>query len=343
MVAAAEPMAPVRPGVGEIERRTIDQLARWLLFVVALDLVLTRFLVRLAIFVPKDGPFATVAAALGRVGAAVDVLVPIVAGILLGALLLRAGRAGGAIERASLVGVMVVAVGGLALVVVSPAPMVVAVLGLLVGVVAIIAGLRLAANDAIPSGARIGLGLLAAAVACAAIAPALDASGIAATGGLAGTGDVARPDGVSGLSLMIIGQLAYLAGAITVGLAGVLGAGRHGGLDRRTVSLAVLVATVLLAAATAAPSTWAALAIWSVGLSGVIPGYVAAIALGLVVAGLPAFHRQASTAAIGAAIVLLAGYGLAASGLVVASLLGLVVAGLPQLPGPASPDPHVVR
>ncbi|MCZ7538284.1 MAG: hypothetical protein M5T61_21665 [Acidimicrobiia bacterium] len=51
-----------------------------------------------------------------------------------------------------------------------------------------------------------------------------------------------------------------------------------------------------------------------------------ALGMGLALAGLPSLHQRAPSAAVGAGIVLLAGYGLAASGLVLASLLGLMVA-----------------
>lgn len=338
MVASTRSPTLVR-AAAPIEHGTIDRLAGWLLLAVALDLVLTRFLVRLAIFVPKGEPFATLAAGIGRVGAAADALVPIVGILLLTALLIRAGRVGGTAERVTLAGVAVVAVGGLALVVLPPSQIALVALGLLAAGIAGVGGLGIVTNDRIPIVARLGLGSLAASVACAMLAPGLE-------GWLAGT---PRTGGL-GPGLALFGQLAFVAGAAFAGLAGLLAArrltpppisanqGPLAGLlaarraNQGMVVVGAFVAGVILVAWLAAPAMWSALAIWSIGLSAVIPAPLVAVAVGLCVAGLPALHRSAPPAAVGAAIVLLAGYGQAASGLVLASLLGIIVAGLPLRP-----------
>ncbi|MEX1173109.1 MAG: hypothetical protein WEG56_10920, partial [Chloroflexota bacterium] len=67
-------------------------LTRWLLVAVAADLLVTRFVVRLAIFIPKGEPWAAISAWLGRVGAMVDTLVPILAVLVLASMLSAAGR-----------------------------------------------------------------------------------------------------------------------------------------------------------------------------------------------------------------------------------------------------------
>jgi hypothetical protein len=316
VVAAARTVAAgpaVRAGSGLAEPAIVDRLAAWLLGAVALDLVLTRFVVRLAMFIPKGEPWATASAAVGRVGAAVDALVPIVGLLLLAALLVRAGRFGSRAERAVLVGIGVVAAGGLALVVVPPTPGVVLGLDVLVALIAAAAGIRLIGGPGLPRLASAGVAALAAAVALAACARAV--------GAVVG--------GPAGLAVDALGQLAFVLGAAVTGLAGVASV-RWSGFARRRLAVAGVAAGILvLAAGDRAPLMWGALAIWSVGLAGAVPTVPVALALGLAVAGLPILHRWAPPAAVGASIVLLAGYGLAASGLVLAGLLGLVVAGMP--------------
>jgi hypothetical protein len=344
MVASARAAILAR-AAAPIEDGTIGRLAAWLLMAVALDLVLIRFLVRLAIFVPKGEPFATVAAGLGRVGAAADALVPIVGILLLTALLMRAGRVGGPAERATLASLAVVAVGGLALVVLPPLRVALVALGLLAAGIACVGALWIVTNQRIPIVARLGLGLLATSVACAMLAPGLE-------GWLAGT---PRGEGV-GPALAIVGQFAFVIGAALAGLAGLLAARRitpppssanqgplasPAGLfaarrakqrNRGLIAAGVFVAGAVLVAWLAAPAMWSVLAIWSIGLSAVVPAPLVAVAIGLCAAGLPALHRYAPAAAVGAAIVLLAGYGQAASGLVLASLIGIMVAALPLRP-----------
>jgi hypothetical protein len=316
--AVAEARSRPRPGPADPADLAIARaLAGWLLAALALDLVVTRFVVRLAMFVPKDEPWASVGAVFGRLGAGVDALVPIVGVILLGALLARSGRLGGRVDRAILVGIGVVAAGGFALVAFPATPTVVLALDALVVVLAGATGARmLRRRGDLPVVALAGLVLLAGAVA------------LAATARITG----AVWDGAAGLAVDAGGQLAFVGGAGLVGLAGVASLATPGSAPRRTVPLVgigVLVALVILGAGMRAPLMWGSLAIWSVGLAGAVPGGLVAVAAGLAVAGLPALHRRAPLAAIGASVVLLAGYGLAASGLVLAGLIGLVVAGLP--------------
>jgi len=322
VVAVARSVARVGPAVGPAGRDAIGLLALWLLAAVGLDLVLTRFVVRLAIFVPKDDPFATAGAVLGRIGAAADALVPILAILLLGALLVRAGHTGGRVDQAMLVAVAMVAAGGLALVVYPPTPVVVLALDLLVGSIALVAGVRVGLDRGLPLTARLGLVSLAIAVAAAAMA------GIAAgTGFLPGAGTRWPIEGI-GPALGVFGQVAFVVGAGLVGLAGAR-ADRPGRARRWGATAAGLVTGVVVAAiGTLAPAAWAALTTWSIGLTGAVPSVAVAIAAGLAVAGLPVLHERRPAASVGAGIVLLAGYGLAASGLVLASLLGLVVAGI---------------
>ncbi len=322
MGALAGSVARVRPAIDPTGRETVDRLALWLLMAIGLDLVLTRFLVRLAIFVPKGEPFATASAVLGRIGAATDALVPIMGILLLGALLVRAGSAGGRIDQTMLVAIAMVAAGGLALVAYPPTPLVVNTLGLLVGSLALLAGLRLGLDRGLLVTARVGLVALAVAVAAASIARATEGPVVSA-GSAAGW-----PDGISGLTIGVIGQVAFVVGVGLVGLAGAFGNARALKSRRRLAATGIVAGMAALAAGTVSPVTWAALTTWSIGLTGVIPTPAVAIAVGLAVAGLPALHERAPHASVGAAIVLLAGYGLAASGLVLASLLGLVVAGI---------------
>ncbi|MEX2547632.1 MAG: hypothetical protein WD830_07560 [Chloroflexota bacterium] len=299
------------------------RLARWLLIALAVDLLLTRVLVRLAIFVPKGEPWASVGAILGRIGAATDALVLIFAVLLLLALLIRSGHAGGWAERALLVGVGVLAAGGVVLLFSAPPPTVALGLDLLVVVIAMATGLRLARQSGIPALARGGLVVLAAAVAIAGLSHAFDA-----WGAIAGLSDVWKAP--STLILGVVGQLTFVVGAGLTGLAGVICLRRSPQGASRPIALGSLVAAAMLAAAVFAPATFGALAIWGVGLSGAVAAVFVAFSAGLSVAGLPALHRIAPRAAVGSAIVLLSGYGLAASGLVLAGMLGLFIAAQPS-------------
>lgn len=324
MAAAAVPVA-VRAAVPDADgppaAGTIDRLAAWLLGAVALDLVLTRFVVRLAIFIPKDEPFATAAAVLGRVGAAADALVPVTGILLLLALLAASGRDGGRGEQALLLAVSVVAAGGLALVVLPSTPSLMLGLALLVAVSAAWGGIRVAVvGGSSPLAARLGVALLAASIAVAAATEAL-----ATVAGLApaGPGSPAH----LGPALGVVGELLFLGGAAILGASGIV-LGARARRTRRTALVAgAALGLGLLAAGTLAPLMTGTLLIWSTGLSAAMPIAMVAAAAALALAGLPALHRASPGIAIGAGVVLLAGYSLAASGLVLAGLLGLAVAG----------------
>ena len=320
MVAGARVVAGPRPRAAAVGPDRVDRLARWLLVAVALDLILTRLVVRLAIFIPKGDPWATLSAVLGRIGAATDVLVPLVGLLLLGALLLRAGRRHDRAEQALIVLIAVVAAGGLALVYLPPTPLVAIVLDLVVVAVAIGAGLGIRGQVRAPRIARLGMVSLAGAVALAATARAVDGVGVVA-------GLVQGSPSVVGAPVTgALGQVAFVVGAALLGLGGIVAmppaAVRRGWLA--VIGLAA--ALSVLAFAIRAPATWGALAIWSMGLPGGIPAPAIAIAVGLAVAGLPLLYRREPGMAVGASIIILAGYGLAASGLALAALLGLVVA-----------------
>lgn len=323
-VVGAVAAAPTRHRASFADAAAIVWLARLLLVAVALDLLVTRLVVRLAIFVPKGEPWATISGGLGRFGAATDALVPLVGLLLLGALLVRAGRVGRRGEALILVALAVVAAGGIALIHLPSRQEVVLVIDSLVVAVAVGSAIRAHVAQG-PVVARIGLVALAAAIALASIGHAVDLAGVPA-----------ESSGASALTLLAAGQLAFVGGAALVGLAGVLDMTRPGRFRGRLIAVGVAAATLVVLAASGAPATSAVIMIWSVGLTGAIPVLVVAVALGLAVAGLPVLHRRAPTLAIGTSIALCSGYSLAASGLVLAALLGLFVAGSTQRSGPGS-------
>jgi len=319
MAVGARTVGQARPRVSFADADSIDWLARLLLIAVALDLIVTRFVVRLAIFVPKGDPLAMLSVALGRIGAAIDAFVPLAGLLLLGALLVRVGRTGRRGEAVTLVALAVVAAGGFALIHFPPRPAVMLVLDSLV--VAIAVGAAIRARDARgPVVARVGLVALAAAVATAGAGRAVDLVGVTAGWGANG------PSGAFVLASVAIGQVAFVGGATLVGLGGLVGLRRSDPSRGRFAALGLASALIVLVAAAQAPATWGALAIWSIGLAGAVPAPIVAVALGLAVAGLPVLHGRAPALAIGASLVLLSGHDLAASGLVLAGLLGLVVA-----------------
>jgi hypothetical protein len=300
-------------------RQAVEQLARWLLATVAADLLLTRVVVRLAIFIPKGDPWATLSAALGRVGAAADVLVTVVGVLLLGALLIRAGRHGGWLDRASLLALAAVAASGLAHVYVAPTQGVVSAIDVLVIAIAAGTAVRGRFGPGVPVVARVGIVALASAVALAALGDAVQVSGILAQS------DTGGPAAAGGLMIRTAGEVAFTMSAALVGLGGIVLLRRPVVGSRRSIGVGVVAACVVVLAGTFAPASWGAILIWSLGLTGAIPLPFLALALGLAIAGLPALHRTAPQLAVGAAIVLFAGYGLAASGLLFAALLGLIV------------------
>lgn len=321
MIASGRAIARSRRVAASDGRPAVERLATWLLAAVAVDLLLTRVVVRLAIFIPKGDPWATASAALGRVGAATDVLVTVVGVLLLGALLIRAGRHGGWLDRASLLALAAVAASGVAHVYLAPTRGVVAVVDVLVIAIAAGTAVRGRFGPGVPVVARVGIVALASAVALAALGDAVQVSGILAqseTGGPAAAG---------GLMIRTAGEVAFTMSAALLGLGGIVLLRRPVVGSRRSIGFGVVAACVFVLAGTLAPASWGAILIWSVGLSGAIPLPLVGLALGLAIAGLPALHRTAPQLAVGAGIVLFAGYGLAASGLLLASLLGLVVSG----------------
>jgi hypothetical protein len=320
VAVGARTVARARPRASFVDAEAIDWLARLLLVAVALDLIVTRFVVRLAIFVPKGEPLATLSAALGRFGAATDSFVPLVGLLLLGSLLVRVGRTGRRPEAVTLVALAVVAAGGFALIHFQPRPAVMLLLDSLVVAIAVESAIRVRATPG-PVVARVGLVALAAAIVFAAIGRAVDLSGVTA-----GLSD--RELGPTfALAITAVGQLTFVGGAALVGLGGVLDIRKTGPDRGRLLAVGVAAAVVVLLAAIRAPATSGAIVIWSIGLAGAVPAPFVAVAFGLAVAGLPVLHRRAPALAIGASLVLLSGYDLAASGLVLAGLLGLVVAG----------------
>lgn len=290
---------------------TTATIARWLLLAVGLDLVVTRLVSRLAIFVPTDGPVAVVAGWIGRLAAISDTLVPIVAGLLLLALLFEARRrpARGP-GRAGLLCATALAVAGIAGLVTAPTPAITLTGQLLI----IVAALLLALPGEGERGDRLadaGRRILILALACGALSRAGAAA--AALGG--------KPFPVDPtLSLVTAGELAFVAGAAAVGIAGISRATGHA----RSVGLAI--AALLIAPALFAPGMTGILLTWSLGLTGLLPLPLYAIVAGLAVTGLVGLSSDRSARATGLAIVLLAGNAPAASGLLLASLLGLAVA-----------------
>jgi hypothetical protein len=290
---------------------TTATIARWLLIAVGLDLLVTRVASRLAIFVPKEGGVAAVAGWVGRLGAVADTLVPIIAALLLAALLFEAGRRPASWrERVGLLSVTAVAVMGIAGLVTAPTPE-----ATLAGqVLVLVAALLLVLPDTGADSDRLadaGRLLLVFALACGALARA----------GAPAAALLGKPFPVDPtLSLVTTGELAFVAGAAAVGVAGISRA------TRRARSVGLAIAAVLVAQALVAPDMTGILLIWSLGLTGLLPLSLYAIVAGLAIAGLAGLSSDHSARAIGLAIVLMAGNAPAASGLLLASLLGLVIA-----------------
>lgn len=307
-------------GIGAGRAQMVTRISAWLLAALAVDLLVTRFLVRLAIFVPKGEPWSTLGSLLGRIGAATDALVPLVGLLLLVALLLEVGRRRDPRDGLLLMGVAVVAAGGLAMVAFPPTPAVAFGLDLVVVLVALGAGLRLGGLPGVAGPVRVALVVLSLALALAAAGRLVGHAGWSLPA--AGSGGDAAPS----LLLTGAGEILFVAGAALLGLAGLVLSARRGLPVRGYVMGGLVVGIVTLAPALFAPGIWGSLLIWSLGISGWVPALVAAGAIGLAAGGLPALYRVAPGPSMGAAIVLFAGYGLAASGLVLAGLLGLIVA-----------------
>ncbi len=299
-------------GTGRVDD-AVGIAGRWLLLAVALDLVMTRIVVRLAIFVPKGDPWATASAVLGRVGAVADVLVVIAGIAALVVLLLRAGR-GSIADRLLGLATAVIAAAGFALLVIPLTPEIAAVLDALIVGIALVAVTAWRPAPTVPRIAQLGLVALGVSVAAPAAARLL-------------TGDLST----IGSWVVIAGQWAVPLGAVALGAAGLMGHA-HRGIWRPAVLAGVVVAALLLAAAWRSPTYTNQLLIWSLGIAGAVPLPVLAVAAGLAIAGIPALARRAWRLAVGGTIVFLAGPGLVASGLVLASLVGLLVARLDHMP-----------
>lgn len=304
-------------GTGRVDD-AVGIAGRWLLLAVALDLVMTRIVVRLAIFVPKGDPWAAASAVLGRVGAVADVLVVIAGVAALVVLLLRAGR-GSIADRLLALATAAVAAAGFALLVIPPTPAIAAVVDALIVVIALVAVTAWRPAPTVPRIAQLGLVALGVSVAAPAAARIL-------------TGDLPA----IGASLVFAGQWAVPLGAAALGVAGLPGHTPRR-IWRPAVLGGVVVATFLLVAAWRSPTYTNQLLIWSLGIAGAVPPPVLAIAAGLAIAGIPPLARRAWPLAVGGTIVLLAGHGLAASGLVLASLVGLLVARLDHVPAAHAP------
>lgn len=298
----------------------VARLATWLLLAVAVDLVVSRVVVRLAIFIPKGEPWTTVSSWLGQVGAVTDALVPIVAILLLGGLLLSAGE-GSRTDRALTVGGAIVAAAGIAFVAVAPTPAAALVADGVIVLVAIGAVVTWRPSPSVPRPAWVGVATLAFALAAAALGRMTGA-----TAAMVGAGIAGGPAVVSWIAL--VGQWAFVGGALLLGFSGLRdwlpGSSRRPILLRLATGLTF--ALLIVAAASRAPEHMGQLIIWSSGLTGAVPTVVVAAAAALAIVGIPALRRPAPYVALGGSIVLLAGYGLAASGLVLAGLIGLLVA-----------------
>ena len=283
--------------------RTVGALSTWLLGGIVADLVLARTLTRLAIFVPKGDPWASIGALLGRAGAAADAMVLLAALLVLAALCRHAGARRSPTELIDVGAIAVVAAEGIALVLAAPVVPIrtavdVAVVGVAVG-----AMLRASTGAATGRLSRAGIAVLASAVALAAVFRATDI-----------------------LAIGVAGELLFLLGAVLAGASGL----RLTRMDR--LGIASLVAGMLTTAVSIvfslqAPLMWGSLVAWSTGLSAGPPAVAVGIALGIAVAGLPGLVRERGTLGVSAAIIVCAGYGLAASGLLLAGLLGLATAG----------------
>lgn len=324
MAVGASAVEPARARVWLGDAGALLWLARLLLVAVALDLVVTRFVVRLAIFVPKGEPWTSASGVLGGIGAATDAAVPLVGLVVLGALLVDAGRRRRPLDAARLAVVAVIAAAGFAFIVLPPRVEVALVLEVLVALVAAAAVVRIGRVRG-PIVARVGVIGLAAGVGFAAISGTVELSGVAAASG-----------GSPALTLIAAGQLSFVAGALMVGSGGLVRSGRPEPARGRFVLLGLAAALFVFVMAWRVPAMWGVLSIWSIGLAGAVPVPLVAIAIGIAAGGLPLLHRRSPGLAIGAAIVLLSGYDLAASGLLLAGLLGLVVAGTLDRPHPGA-------
>jgi hypothetical protein len=291
-------------------------VAAWLLAATVLDLILTRLASRMMIFAPKDPALAGPAAAVGRLAAFADALVPLVGLVLLVALIDGARRPG-TVDRIGLTATAGVAVAGVLAIAAPPSPWMGAGAELLVVAALICFATPLMRSNRRASPLNMAVLSLAGAAGLAALARVLEDLGAVGPGG----GIL-----VSETGLRAAGEVLFIVGAATAGWSGLRSARRAGAVPRLAVGAGAMVAVLVLGASTFAPSMTAMILIWSLGLSGALPAISYAAAAGLVTAGLPALAGKRRAAAVGLGIVLLAGNALSASGLLLAGLLGIAIA-----------------
>ncbi len=322
-------------------------IARWLLVAVALDLVVTRLLLRLAIYIPKDPFVGAIAGLVARAGAVVDTALPLLGAVLLASLLLDAGRARAlGIRTAGLLLAAAVGAVGIAAIVLPRTPIAVFTGQLLVLVATCLLGAASAGRSLVGvAGALLGVSL------------ALGALGrLLAAGEVLAATDLAAD---SNAALVTAGELAYLAGAAAVALAGLsalVASRRSARLSVRPAAFPAVrgwlvagaaIGVLVVVPAVVAPATTGILLTWSLGLNSVVALPVYGLLAALLVAGTGGLAGKPA-AASGLGIVLLAGNAPAASGLVLAALLGLAVSARPssrvsQVTGSASRSPSFVN
>lgn len=311
-------------------------IAGWLVAILVVDLLVTRLLLRLAIFIPKEAAVADIVGFVARAGAMIETLAALVA--IAAVLAMLAPGAAPASRTSWRIGVALTAgIGAAGLIgVVTPLTVTTAVIvdGLVVGaaLALLIANLRTHASRPL----LVSLVALAASIVLAAAARI--ATNLA-VGGVDGLGTLPGP-------LTTAAQLAFVAGALAAGLTGLAGGLRR----RRTVATGIetgpsrrsrrpdgpLLAGLAVGLGWAsltffAPATSQQLLIWSLGLQPVLPPVVLALLAGTAVAGLGRLAAGSGSGrlpALGIGLVLAAGHGLPASYLLLSGLIGLGVAAL---------------
>lgn len=360
-IAAARAVVPARlAGTATAGAAAVlPSAAVWLVAALAVDLVVTRFLLRLAVFVPKSDLAAAVVGPLARGGAVVENVVALLGLVILGLLVGSSlgfdrrqpplpGRRGLA-WRIGLAATMAVAGVGLVLLAVPTTP------ALVVGIGAAIAFAALAFLPAVLRGRDrleiVGLALLAGGLAAAGLGRALEAasglsrstdlgsgapSSVLGDGAAAVAASLSNPLGFdlprAALVVLAGGQAFYVLGAGILGLAWLAAAWRSTGRNRWLLS-GGLAAAITLVALVRAPTTSGMLLIWTLGLTAAVPLLLVPLVLGLAVAGLGLQLTSAPRRAIGPAMILLAGATPATSSLLLAALLGLALAGLDPYDG----------
>ena len=306
--------APALPALRTVAAAPV--IAGWLLAATAIDLFVTRLASRMTIFIPKDPALAGPAAAVGRLAAFADALVPVLAVALLVALIAGAGS-GGLAYRIGLAATAGVAAAGVMAIAVPPSPWV----GLATDVL-VMAALAVFAGPLLPGARRLGPGGAAVLALAGAAGLAALARLVESLGALPGGGGLPFVE----TGLRGAGEVLFVLGAATAGWAGLRLARRAGIMPRWVVGAGVVVAALLLAATALAPSMTGMILTWSLGLSGGLPAVVYAAGGGLAVAGLLSLAGPRREAAVGLGTVLLAGNALSASGLLLAGLLGIAIA-----------------